>query len=212
MKNFLTLLLLLCLAAGGFAQKKSFEGVTTFSTSYKSHMKDVTDEQLDQYFGTKQLYYCKGAHAKFVNGGKLFEWSMYVPAEKRVYDKLVRSDSALWYSTEINHDTLYKTELKRNDTTILGYACDRLTFTCKDETQVYYFCTEFYVDPELYVDFKEVNFYAFLKIAKSIALKEVFSNRSFTETLTAIEIKRMPVDDQLFEIQPGTPIGEEKRE
>jgi len=208
MKIFLTLLLMCCITAGVFAQKK-FEGVVTYSATYKSHIANVTDDQIRHYFGATQLFYVKGANSKYEYPNSLWmKWSLFVPKEKRVYDMQVKSDSALWYSVVVDHDTIAKTELKKNDTTILGYPCDRVTFTSKDGMQqVYYYNAKFAIDPELYADFKEVNYYDYLKIAKAVALKVVFIGHDFTETMIATEIKPMPLDDKLFELPPGINIG-----
>jgi len=210
MKSLITLLLVCCLVTGAFAQT-NFEGVITYSSSYKSHMPHVTDDQITRYFGATQLFYVKGAYSKYMySDGRWLKWSLYLPMEKKVYEMQAKSDSVLWYSVTVDHDTITNTELKRNDTTILGYPCDKLTFTCKDGAQIYYFNAKFAVDPVLYADFKEVNYYAYLNIAKAVALKVVFSGRDFTETMIATEVKPMPLDDQLFVLPLDIKIGKYK--
>ncbi|MGZ3767097.1 MAG: hypothetical protein ACXVB0_20455 [Mucilaginibacter sp.] len=140
--------------------------------------------------------------------GKGMQWGLYIARDKKVYNKEAYTDTVLWNDARVNKDTIYKTELKPNDTTILGYPCDRVTFTCKFGTQVYYFNKGFWVDPALFVDYKFVNYYDYLKIAKSLALKEVFIYEGFTVEITATTIKQGPVDDALFVLPDGALLKE----
>jgi hypothetical protein len=205
MKIILTLSVLCCLSAAAFAQK-SFEGLVTYNVSYKSKMPQLTDEQMTRLGGTTQLYYTKGDNYKYIWNGKLFEWAIYSGRDKKVYSKFSTVDSILWYSVELSHDTIYKTELKENDTTILGYPCNRLTFTCKTGSQVYYFSPALAVDPDLYTDYKVVNYYDYLRIAKAVALKEIFVTNEAETVITARDIQQQPVDDRIFEIPKEYPL------
>ena len=209
MKTILTLTI--CLFAAWCARaQKSFEGKVTYSLQFISNTPGVSGDVIGQRVGTTQLYYTKGANYKYEVNGTIDQWSVYVAKEKRVYGKSTLTDTLKWYSVTTNHDTIYHTELKENDTTILGYPCARLTFTCKSGIQVYYFNRKFFVNADLYRDYREVDYFDYLAISGAVALKEVFISPGFTEVVTATKIEQIPIDDKIFELPPNAPVAEER--
>ncbi|MBS1522047.1 MAG: hypothetical protein JST50_13680 [Bacteroidetes bacterium] len=210
MKKTLTLLIFFQFFAALVFAQKSFEGEVVYSISIKSNTPKFTDAQLSSIMGTTQHYYMKGANYKSVLNGKMSQWEIYVNKNKKVYNKIASNDSILWNDVTINHDTIYKVNLKKNDTTILGYKCDKLTFTCNRGIEIYYFNPQFVVDPRLYINHQEGNWYAFLEKSRSIALKEIMQKKYFTFTLTAVSVKRKPIDDKLFELPPNMPLTKSK--
>jgi len=204
MKKTLTLLILLQFSLTIAFAQKSFEGEVVYSIVIKSNTPKFTDGQLSNMMGTTQHYYMKGANYKSVLNGKLSQWEIYIGKNKKVYD------SVLWNDVTINHDTIYKVSFKKNDTTILGYKCDKLTFICNRGIEIYYFSSQFAVDPRLYINHQEGNWYAFLEKSRSIALKEIMQRKYFTFTLTALSVTRKPLDDKLFELPPNIPITKSK--
>ena len=188
-----------------FAQK-SFEGEVIYSISLQSHMANVTDEQINSLIGDTQHYYMKGANYKSTFNGTYGLWALYIDKDKKYYEKSTLNDSVIWRDVNINHDSITNAELKKNDTTILGYRCDKLIFTCRQGLQIYYFNSQLAVDPNLYINHQEGSWYAFLEKSRSLALKEIIHKRLLTFTLTATSIKRVPIEDSLFELPPGVPL------
>jgi hypothetical protein len=204
MKKILTLLLFQCATTIAFAQL-SFEGEVVYSISVKSNVPNVTSEQLSYMIGTIQHYYMKGSNYKSTYAGTLAQWSMYIDKDKKFYEKVSTHDSIFYRDVTIDHDVITKVELKKNDTTILGYKCNKLTFTCKSGLQIYYFNSKLTVDPDLYINHQEGNWHAFLEKSKSLALKEIINKRLFTLTIIATSVKSMPIADSFFELPPGVP-------
>lgn len=153
--------------------------------------------------GNEMHYYMKGSNYKSLVNGTVSQWEIYV--NKKVYVKTLTKDSALWHDVTTNHDTIYKTELKKSDTTILGYNCDKLTFVCNSGIQIYYFNSKFYVDPLLYIDHKEGNWYAYLEQAKAIALKEVIQRKYYIFIITATSVEQKNLEDKIFLLPPNLP-------
>jgi hypothetical protein len=211
MKKNLITLILLCITTIALAQK-SFEGEVVYSISVTSNTPGVTNKQFSDLLGTKMNYYMKAANYKSIFNGKLGYWSMYIDKDKKFYEKTSKNGNNLivWNEVNINHDTVSKIDLKKNDTTILGYQCDKVVFTCKSGLQTFYFNSRFEVDPNLYINDQEGLWYAFLEKSRSLALKQVIDNRLFTLTLTAISVERKQLDDKFFELPIGIPITESK--
>ena len=208
MKKILTLLLpLICSSLIALGQK-SFEGKVTYQVRFISNIKGLSSEELTKRCASEQVYYTKGNNYRYDWNGTIDQWSVYRSADKKVYGKNSLSDTLQWYGVTVNHDTIYRIDLKENDTTILGYPCDRLMFTCRSGIQAYYFNRELAVDPDLYKDYKEVNYFAYLSIAKSLALKEVFMTPNYTEIVIATKVERIPIDDGLFVLPEGTAMKE----
>src|SRR5581483_2091579 len=112
-----------------------------YSIDIKSNTPSATSEQFSRLIGNTQHYYMKGANYKSTYNGELNAWNIYV--NKKYYDKTSRKDTFYWHDVSIDHDTIYKTELKKNDTIILGYRCHKLTFVCNSGIQIYYFNAQF---------------------------------------------------------------------
>ncbi|MFI5162705.1 MAG: hypothetical protein ACHQHN_15605 [Sphingobacteriales bacterium] len=148
----------------------------------------------------------KGGNYKNTFNGTAREWQICLSKQKRLYFKILGKDTIYWQDVTSNPDTLYRTELKKNDTTILGYKCDKLIFICSTGTQVYYFTSQFSVDPNLYTNVKYSNWNEFLKKARAIALKEIFYKKFYSITLTATSIERKMLDDAIFKLPKGIPV------
>jgi hypothetical protein len=153
-------------------------------------------------------HFIKGANYKSTFNGLVSQWQLYRDSDKRLYNKYLTADSIFSRDVHVNHDTIYKSSLEKNDTTILGYTCDKLTFICNNGTQVYYFDSQFAIDPILYADCQEGNWYEFLKVSKSPAIKEIIRRGKIAYTLTATQIQRKQLDDDLFVLLPGIAIVE----
>ncbi|HVV54121.1 MAG TPA: hypothetical protein VHC47_02280 [Mucilaginibacter sp.] len=150
----------------------------------------------------------KGADYKNDYNGSYLSWELYLSKAKKVFFSKKSEDTIRWANSTIDQDTIYKAELKKNDTTILGYTCDKLTFNCKSGIQVYYFNRQFSVKPSLYTDHKEGNWYAFLKMSGSIALKEIIENKQMIFTITATSVEQKDIDDSIFQLPADKPISE----
>lgn len=206
MKKTLTFFLFLCFVASAFAQK-NFEGEVFYSVNIVSHTAQLSSEKMNGLIGNAMHYYIKGADYKSTFNGSMGQWVIYIDKDKKLYTKISPKDSVLWIDVTVNHDTIYKTELKKNDTTILGYNCDKLTFLCNGGVQIYYFNSKFSVDPKLYVNHQEGNWYAYLERSKAIALKEVLQRKSMTYVITAISIEQKNLDKKIFELPPDIPMA-----
>lgn len=195
-----------------FAQQ-SFEGEVTYTVSVQSHFIVSQDSSTLGPLQLIQHYYMKDANYKYasdINDMKEINWSEYIGKDKKFYSKSMLSDTVWWNDATIDIDTINKVELKKNDTTILGYSCDKLTFILNRGSDVYYFNSQFSVDPGLYIDHKMGNLYEFLKSSRSIALLEINKRQAFTLITNATSIKRVQVDDKVFELPKNLPFAEIK--
>jgi hypothetical protein len=206
MKKTLTFFLILCFITSSFAQK-SFEGEVLYSVNAISNTPKLSSEQLNALLGNVMHYYMKGADYKSTFNGKMGQCQIYIDKDKKLYAKVLPKDSLFWADVTVNHDTIYKVELKKNDTTILGYNCDKLTFFCNDGVHIYYFNRKFRVDSKLYINHKEGNWYAYLEKSKAIALKEILQRRSMTFIITATSIEQKELDKKIFELPLDIPIA-----
>ncbi len=206
MKKLLTLFLLQFIITFAYAQK-SFEGEVVYSVSFKL-LKD-TNTQIHDSPDTKEYYYMKGGNYKLEFGNLGFLWVMYISQDKKLYSSS-SPDTIEWRDATVNQHTLTKVELKKNDTTILGYKCNKLIFNYADQLDIYYFNSQFAVEPNLYIDHKIGDLYAFFERSKAIPLEEIILNKFSMRVRTAISIEKKSVDDKVFKLPSGVELVEIK--
>lgn len=185
-----------------FAQP--FEGKLTYKNTYKSKMRNVTDQKLTAIMGDTQENYIKGGNYKSVANGSFFQWQLYLNDENKVYRKMVNSEVLQWSDGSINQDQVLKVKVNKGVTEILGYKCDELIMTCESGVQKYYFNSQLSVDAKLFKQHKYGNWYEFLSRSKSLPLKCILDNAQFTLESTACEVKPMQLDKNIFVLAAKT--------
>jgi len=203
-KKILTLTLLLCLATGAFAQN-SFEGEIIYKVSVKSNTRTVTEQEVTHMIGTEQHFYVKRGNSKTTNNGAFSSWQSYSSKDKRNYYQPKGIDTIFWLAA-INKDTVKRIELRKNDTTILGYKCDKLTFFLNNATEVFYFSKQLAIDPEFSMADRSGIWYIYLTKAGSWPLKQIHYGKLYNTTTTAIKVERKKVSDDIFKLPPRLPV------
>jgi len=182
---------------------QNFEGEIVYSNDYKSKSPQLKDEILNSTMGTKQEYFIKNGNYKSVTNGQFLIWQLYVNKNNKLYNKLINSEALLWNDANIQGDEILSVLTNKNVITILGNNCDELTLTCKSGVQKYYYSSKFSVDASKFINHKLGNWYDFVSRSNSLPLKTIIENTQFTLISTAVEIKPMKLDDNLFSLPKG---------
>jgi len=198
MKLLITLLFSLC-ASITFAQ--SLEGKIVYKNTYKSKTPNATDAQWNAMMGTVQNYYIKGGNYKSVSDGKLMQWQIYRAAENKMYNKMVNSAQPMAVDASVNDDKVISSKVERNAAVILGYKCDKLTLNCTSGVQIYFFAPKLFIDKKLYSKHAYGNYYAYLSVANSAALKIIFDAPTFHMEGIATSVSREKVSDGIFKVE-----------
>jgi hypothetical protein len=201
MKFLLITLLFVFFSLANYAQ--SFEGEVIYHTVCQSKIPNLTTEQLTKLAGDTCKYYMKGGNYRSDLNGTYYQWQIYINQDNRMYNKFSNSGTILWNDGAVNKDTIYKVQLNKNVTTVLGYMCDELIFNCKSGIETYYFSSKFPIDSKLYAKQLYQNWYDYLKIAKAMPLKMVIVNNQINVTMTAVTITPMKIDDSMFILPEG---------
>ncbi len=200
-KQSLSLFLLLLL--GGTAFGQSFEGIITYSSKFQGKSIFMSAVQWTDLMGENQEYFIKGGNYKSVGNGTLVEWQLYRSAENNIYTKTSESDSALWNDAYVQADEVLSAEVNKGALEVLGYRCDELILTCKSGVQKYYYHAAFPVDPEVFVNHRLGNWYAFVSRSKALPLKMIIDSENFLVERTAVAIKPLKLDAATFELPAG---------
>lgn len=182
---------------------QAFEGKIVYHNTYKSKNQQMPDQQWQMMLGSNQEYFIKGGNYKSVANGQLMQWQLYVNKDNKLYNKMSNSEKAIWNDGNIQADEVLKTEVNQGVTEILGYKCDEVVMICKSGIQKYYFSPKISVDPKLFVNHNFGNWYQFLSLSNALPLKMVVETAQFTMTSTAIEVKTIKLDDNLFQLPSG---------
>lgn len=183
---------------------QTFEGKIVYKNSYKSKLSNTTDDQFTTMLGSTQDYFIKNGDYKSITNGSFFQWQLYINKDNKLYNKLSNSEILPWNDCATNSDKILKVEVNKSSTEILGYKCDEVVLTCKSGIQKYYFNKNLSVDSKLFINHNFGNWYDFVSKSNSLPLKSIVDNGQFTLESVAIEVKRMKLDKQFFELPANT--------
>ncbi|WP_417885762.1 hypothetical protein [Zunongwangia sp.] len=195
------LILLIVILNSYFLQSQDFEGMIIYSVNYKSKFADVSSDQLNSLMGTKQWFAIKGGNYKSVFNGKFIKLQIYRSDKNRNYSLTAKSDSLYYEDYSENNDKAVSYEIKKNQDTIMGVACDLIIVKAEKSKTFYYFNSNYKVNPELFKGHKYRNWYYIISKTKALPLKTVTETEKFIRTSIATEIKPMRLNDNVFEIQ-----------
>lgn len=197
------LITLTLLLAGLITYAQSFEGYIIYKNSYKSKTPNLTDSLMTVMMGDIQKWYTKGGEYKTELNGTFMQWQIYNKAENKLYTKIYTSNDALFNYADVNTDEIISAQLNKGVIEILGYKCDELILTCKSGIQKYYFSSKLALDSKLFEKHKYGNWYDFLNRANAVPLKIVLDNAQLSLESVATEIKKSPIDKNLFVLPAG---------
>lgn len=198
-----TLITLSLLFTGLIIYAQSFEGYIVYKNTYKSKTDNLSDSLMTAMMGDIQKWYTKGGEYKTELNGTFMQWQVYNKAENKVYTKIATSNDALFNYADVNTDEIQNVQLNKGVTEILGYKCDELILTCKSGIQKYYFSSKLPLDSKLFTKHAYGNWYEFLNRANAVPLKIVLDNAQLSLESVATEIKKAPVDKNLFVLPAG---------
>lgn len=201
MKKFILAAVAFCVTLTIHAQV--FEGQITYANAYKSKNPQVSDQQWAKMMGDTQQYQIKGGDYRSDTNGTLMQWILFVNKDGKLYSKMATSETVYYNDVTIQGDEVYKSELKKGTTKILGYLCDELVLTCKNGVQKYYFNAQLGVDPKLFVNHKFGNWYDLVSRARALPLKSIIETTMFTLESTSTQVKPAKLDPNLFVLPKG---------
>jgi hypothetical protein len=179
---------------------QTFEGEIVYQNSFKSKLKNLTDQQFSSMLGTRQEYYIKNGDYKSITNGTVSLWQLYINADNKLYNKMSNSETILWNDGSVNDDEVLSSTLNKAVSDVLGYKCDELILNCKSGIQKYYFNSKLSVDTKLYANHKYGNWYDYLSKTNALPLKMIVDNAQFSMESVAVEIKPMVLDAKLFQL------------
>lgn len=204
MKKLLLIAVLVSGMIGVNAQ--DFQGKISYVCSYYSKTKGINDLQWANMLGNRLLYYYKNGNYKTTTNGSLVEWSLYINKDNTIYNKLANSDTIYWENAAIIknlNDTVVQVIVKRKALNILGYMCDEVTACTSTGEHKYYYSSRFRVDPKLFLKHNAGNMAALTKLTKSLPLKMIVEYPQFTLECFAIDVKPLPLTDDVFKLDKG---------
>ena len=198
--------IILLLSVKTYAQ--NFEGEIIYKNTFRSKIPNLSNEQLGQYIGNTQEYYIKGGDYKSITNGQALSVQLYNYVDNRIYNKTRKSDTLYWINALVNADTLLSFDLEKKAGAVLGYSCDALVLKTKTGTTTMYFSDRFKVDSDKFKKHFFGNWAFYTQKANALPLKIVVENAQFKMESTAIEIKPMRLDQNIFKIDSSAPIKE----
>jgi hypothetical protein len=181
--------------------QECFEGLITYSIDYESKTTNVSSNQLNELMGTKQYYAIKKGNYKSVFNGSFMKLQIYRNDENRNYNLTAKSDTLYYEDYSKNKDKALSFEIMRNQETIMGILCDLIVVKAEKSKTLFYFNSDYKVNPELFKGHNYGNWYYMVSKTNALPLKTITETEQFIMTSVAIEITPMKLKDNVFEIQ-----------
>ncbi len=205
MKIKLTLIILLVLSAGAI-HAQIFEGKVVYNNRFTSKIKNLSDEQLQMFIGSKQEYFIKGGHYKSLLNGRALVMQLYNQEDNRLYNQRANTDTLYWFDASKNTDEVKNVEIRHNAETVLGKKCDALILQTVSGTSTFYYSAEYKIDSKAYVNHKYSNWDLYVSKTGAIPLKTIVENGQFKMESTAVEITPVKLDAAFFNIDKTAPV------
>ena len=190
---------------------KEFEGTIVYSISISNSNPNVKTELLEEMYGKKQVFYYKEGY---------FKWELdtttplttYNPIENINYLQFRPDSLYLQRGSTIVEKITTLSFLKKEK--ILDYSCNGLYFESnpvdttllfKQRKRVYFYNSNFPVDPLHFVNCNFNNLNEVYSKIKAIPLKIVEDFDGLKITYTAISIEQRSIDKNTFKIYPNLP-------
>ena len=221
-KKWIFILCLMCLGfrCTSVKSRQSFEGIITYVTDIK-HQESRADDEYFKYINQKygdtiRIYHSKTGHRKieyYQSGTYGLVYSTYNQKENRYYTKWKTIDTI--YSSSAADNSLQLISRRKGDNMqIMGYKCKSIIIKATDKlsankdtvTQKLYYAGYPYIDPKLYIDYKDFYNAENYREFRSPYLKGVFDFGPYILSYTAINIKTQVLDSTIFKIDKGIPI------
>lgn len=189
--------------------EKYFEGVVTYKILYNNN------EDTALYGDTMSVYYSNGNLIKEYNGKspKGLKREIFIGSTNRYYMNIGSSDSLYHYDITKNDGILVSSKHINNDTTILGYSCDKIELNQMHTNPNFYIYNSYYysdkvlkVDPKHFKDWNYGSFNKFINEAGSFYLKfqtsiQYYSKKNLvTKIFEAVNIEEKKIVSKLFSI------------
>ena len=163
----------------------------------------MTDETVASVMGAMKDFYIKGGNYKIDNEGNSMLWRLYINADNKLYYKFFNSDVLVWDDATIDQEKVTGTELRTTNEKILGYDCNEVILHCNTGTWKYYFNTKLFIDSRLFSNCLIDSWYPYLLKANAVPLKIVNENADFIMESTAVAVKPMQLDKNMFALPEG---------
>lgn len=198
------LILLICFNIKG--QENYFEGVITYDNLLIDKTGKMNPNQTKKYIGDKQVYYIdKGKYKSVLNG--LLEITQYYTGKDTVYTKMKNVNTLMYTNTKENKEKIISSSIEKDITKINKFNCHVLKIRTSEGYVNYYFNDSIKIDYKLFEGHRYgLWYYCLKKTNGALPLKWVTVNSQIDLTITANEILRKELDEQIFNLPKGLPL------
>ena len=188
-----------------FSQEIDFQGEITYSQNVISKTKELTNTQVQNFFGDTIIAIVKNGNyrQKNINATGVTD-VIYLSDENRLYFILKGIDTLYFLDGSI--DTSKVISIQKNETldTIIGFPCKSLTINSTANKLTYYYAESLYINPNYFYRHILFHYDIYSAESKSIYLKCITETDLLKGESIAINIVHKNIEDQVF-ILPDFP-------
>jgi len=191
-----TSLWLLAAACGSQPVQKGevFEGVICYRVTV---LADPGQTGVARKMGNRTVsYYRQGEYHDVYSGEELQH--IWYKRNNVEYTQLKGIDTLLYASCAEEKRPFERMEKKENDTTILGYTCNRLSLEYAGRKVTYWYAPELYIPGELFKDREFAFMNRYFAEANAAILMRSHEGPLFSTLSVAVSVERKRLDDSVF--------------
>jgi hypothetical protein len=217
MKYFFAFLILVSTKINSQNLQLEFEGVITYKTTIVVKNKSIDIEKLYATFGRESIYFFKSGKYKWVSKNTLFEFEIFNPdiSKHSIITKYPSNDTIFLNDCSKSSDSVISVR-KNKQMKILGIVCNSASFIVTNPRNsilrtIFYPKDSLIYTNSYYEWYKSTGQNYISKYTNSIPLRLEISDEKqqlFSVIYEAINIQRIPVLDNTFEIDTKLPIKE----
>jgi hypothetical protein len=205
MKNFVFILLLI--PFGLMAQHKNFEGTIWFSLQYSSSSPRYDPGPFHSFFGDSMIcYISKGDIRQDYLNSTGIEYVIY-DSKTDHYNYKLRGRDTLFYVDGRREEKTGRIKEFKEKYLVGGHECRKFRVKQGNVTTLYYFATDYYLDPGYYKNYKIGAYNLLMEKAHSIYVKQEAKQGRLSSVMTADSISEAPLDPRIFELPSLPQVG-----
>lgn len=197
---------LLFISIFSFSQE-DFEGTIKFKFEFRDKTGKMSQEQIEQFLGKKQLYYLKKEKYKSIMNGVL-KMTAFYNGNDTLFIKMKGTESLLYQPIiQKEKEKILSHKFVNITEKIAGIECKLLIVKTNQGIHKYYYSNDITINPKYYKNHYIGNWNYFMKMTNGgISIRHISDLKDSYQMIEAILIDKKPIDDSIFDRPKNLPI------
>ena len=198
---FYCFLLAFIIPVAGWGQQKDFEGEITYRQVVHSKLDNVSDEQMQSYFGDGVTVIIKHGNYRqhYLHADGVTD-VIYISSLNRWFYKMKDIDTLFFRDCSTDTSRVISLHKDTVTATILGFACKTLRLETSNFTLQYFYADSLYINPDNFTQHVFLHYNLYAMESKAVYLRLLGEGNLFTSELMATNLVGREISDNEFDL------------